>query len=212
MRRIALALVVVLALVLPGLAVESRSGLEYGNSEPYNKNVDIIGGRLPLTPGGGASNSAIFCGQLANAGTIYLGPANVADATGENGEGANAQASAGGTVCNALDSATEATADAPLYTNLRVRVTGMYCKAVADAGTTGSGTNGAVFTLRSAAADTAPVLTCTVPTTGIECQATPATANIPVIAAGATMAVKAVSTEDLSAMDGWCRVFYSVNQ
>lgn len=206
--RACVALLALLVAASPIVAGTTRHNLSYSNNEEINKALDQIDRRLPFT--GQPAHNVIFCGQLANAGTIYLGPANVGDATGEAGEGASPAAAAGGAACNALDSATEATADAPAYTNLPMRITGMYCKAVADAGTTGSGTNGVVFTLRSAAADLAPTLTCTVPTASIECIATPTTSTA-VVGAGATLAVKAVSTEDLSTMDGWCRVFYSVN-
>lgn len=190
-------------------SVTPRFKLRYTNQENLNRALDTIDRQLPWV--GQPQASAILCGQLGNSTTIYLGPANVGDATGENGEGANAQASAGGSVCNALDSATEATADAPFYTNLPVTVTGFYCKAVTDSGATGSGSNGLTFTLRSDAADTAPVASCTVPTGAVECKWTPTSTPLPVIAAGSTVAIKTVDTEDLSANDGWCRVFYSVN-
>lgn len=186
-----------------------RHGLNYTNNDNQNSNLDKIDKRMPFV--GVPQHSVVLCGQLGNNGTVFLGPANVADATGENGEGSNAQASAGGAVCNGLGSATEATADAPMYTNLRATITAMYCKAVTDSGATGSGANGVVFTLRSDAANTVPVASCTVPTGAVECIWTPTTAALPVISAASTIAVKAVSTEDVSANDGWCRVFYSVN-
>lgn len=192
----------------PALAGTPRHNFSYTNSESQNSTLDKLDERTPFT--GQPVTSLVFCGQLANNGTIFFGAANVADATGEDGEEGNTQASAGGAVCNALDNATEATADVVAYTDLSMKVTGMYCKAVTDSGATGSGSNGVAFTLRSAVANTTPVLTCTVPTGSIECRATPTT-SVPTIAAAATVAVRAVDTENLSANDGWCRVYYSVN-
>ena len=190
-----------------------RHGFDYPGDEAGNRTMNKLDDRVP---GAITQGSFIACGQLANNGTIFLGPSEVQDGSGA-GEGLGSATDAGSTICNALDNATETSIDAAIFTNNAIRVTGMYCRAVADGGTTGSGSNGVVFTLRADAADLTPSVTCTVATTGIDCYASGqrSTAGVvydrlPQIAAGGLVAVKAVSTEDLSAMDGWCRVFYTL--
>jgi hypothetical protein len=140
-------------------------------------------------------SNAIFCGQLVNNSTIYAGPCS----TDPGGE----VCTIGGTACDALDDATEGTADAPLYTDLPLLVYGMRCKV------SSAGSNGVAITLRSAAADTSPALTCTVPTGSVDCQDSVGLSNPVNIAAGATMALESVTTEDLSAEDVRCVVAYS---
>lgn len=136
----------------------------------------------------------ILCGQQADNGTIYMGPG-----LGEL-DGTQTVLTIGGTACNALDNATEATADAPIgFANNAFKVYGMLCEV------SSSGSNGVTITGRSAAADLSPSMSCTVATTETSCVdvlATPAT-----VAAGATIAIKVVNTEDLSAQDAWCRWF-----
>lgn len=187
-----------------------RHGLGYTDHETMNADLDRIDQRLNLTPTGMPATDLIFCGALGSSAPTFLGPASGGDKTGELGEGG--QASAGGANCNAAGSSTEATADEPLYTQFSARVLGMYCKAVTDTGGTGSGTLGVTFTLRSAAANTSPVMTCTVPTGQIECAARASSlATAPIIAPGALADVQAaVGAENLSANDGWCKVFVSV--
>ncbi len=147
----------------------------------------------------GLAQDVILCGQQANAGTIYMGPASGFAAAGLYSAGLTANDlsyAIGGTGCDALDNATEATADAPLYANNAFRVLGMFCEV------SSSGANGVALTLRSAAADLSPTATCTVATGATTCAvalATPAT-----VAAGATFALKVVNTEDLSLQDAWC--------
>lgn len=196
-----------------------RHGLDYPGTEAGNRSMNKIDQRLP---GAVTQGSFIACGQLPDnsggaAGTIFLGPSEVGDGTGA-GEGLGSATDAGGTICNALDNATETSVDATIFTNTPIRVTGMYCRAVADAGTTGSGTAGVTFTLRAGAADLTPSVTCTVPTAGIDCYASGQRSStgvvyptLPQIPAAGLVTVKAVvGVENLSAMDGWCRVFYTM--
>lgn len=135
-----------------------------------------------------------FCGQNDENGTIYLGPNTVAFG-GDGSDGSLAS-----TACDALDSATEATADAPILANTAFQVKGFWCKTAATLGTGESIT----FTLRSAAANTVPALSCTIS----ESQTTCATASgtTTAIAAGATVAIKAVEVGDNADDDSWCRV------
>lgn len=188
-------------------ATTTRHGLNYTSQETTNQVIDRLDRLVPPTKSGHPVGSAVFCGQLGNNTTTYLGPSFADGSSG--GEGfAN---DAGGAICNGLDSTTEATADAPLFTNFGVYVTGMYCRAVADAGTTGSGSNGTTFNLRIAAAAVSPDLSCTVPTTGLDCYAAYDTdAQLPFIGPGVTADIRQIDTEDLSAMDGWCRVFFAL--
>ena len=134
----------------------------------------------------------IMCGQQANTGTIYMGPG-----LGEL-DGTQTVYTIGGTACDALDNATEATADAPVgFANNAFYVYGMLCEV------SSSGTNGVTISGRTAAGALSPAMSCTIPTGETSCVdvlATPAT-----VAAGATVAIQVVNTEDLSLQDAWCR-------
>lgn len=135
-----------------------------------------------------------FCGQQVVTGTVYFGPVT-AFLTGDY----SAAYVMGDAQCNALDNTTEATADAPIgYANTSFKVLGMMCEA------SNSGSNGVTFTMRSAAADLTPSMTCTVATGDTSC--TSVASSTTDVAAGATVAIKVVNTEDLSAQDGWCKV------
>ena len=135
----------------------------------------------------------ILCGDLASTGTLYMGPAT------DSWEYGGDDYSIAGTACTALDNATEATADAPIMANVAFKVMGMYCKV------SGSGSNGVALALRSAAAATTPAIGCTIPTGETDCYV--AVSSTTDIAAGATIAVSSITTEDLSAQDAWCKVF-----
>lgn len=139
----------------------------------------------------------IFCGDNANDGTIYGGP-NTTLLGGDY----SASSALNSAACQALDSATEATADAALFANTAFKVDGMFCKVDS------SGSNGVTFTLRSAEADTTPAISCTIATSETTCTST--TGSTTDIAAGATVAVKSVTTEDLSTNDFWCKVFITL--
>lgn len=150
----------------------------------------------------GFAQEVYFCGQLVDGAsspaTTYLGPGLL----GLNGTPTDYVM--GGTACDALDSTTEATADAPLST-LALKVVGARCKQSAASGASKTTT----YTMRTAAADVvttdggATTATCSIAgASATECvMAVGTTTNI---AAGATMAFKAVTDADLSAQDGQC--------
>lgn len=140
------------------------------------------------------TSEMILCGDLAASAASYCGPAlGWFDGTGTD-------SSIASTACDALDSTTEATADAPIgFANSTFKVYGMLCEV------SGSGSNGVVIAARSAEADLSPSLSCTIATSETSCVdvlASPAT-----VTAGATIAIAATSTEDLSAQDVWCKWF-----
>ena len=87
---------------------------------------------------------------------------------------------------------------------LALKAHGMRC--ISDA-TQGAGES-VVFTLRSAAADTTPVISCTIAEAATECRSNVATTTN--IAAGATLAVKVVPTGDNAAGNVWCSVLMSM--
>ena len=148
-----------------------------------------------------AMDKIILCGQLVNNSTVYVGPATTVYLAA-----ASAEAAIGGTTCDGLDSTTEATADAPIATNFPAfKVHGMYCRISSDP------TADVVITARSAAADMTPSLTCTIAGTGTATHCRALTATTTDIAAGATIAVKAVTLEDLSAQDIWCELYFSLS-
>ena len=138
----------------------------------------------------------IACGQADENGTIYYGPATAVF----GGDGSTSYAISS-VACDALDNATEATADAPIFTNVAFKITGLYCK---QSGTLGAG-EAVTFTVRSAAADTTPVISCTVSEGETDCRSL--TGSTTDIAAGATLAVKAVQVSDNTDDDHWCKVY-----
>lgn len=140
-------------------------------------------------------DTVILCGQADENGTIYYGPATAV--FGGDGSASYAMSSTG---CDALDNATEGTADAPIMTNVAFKVTSLYCK---QSGTLGSG-EAVTFTVRSAAADTTPVISCVIGEGETDCRSL--TASTTDIAAGATIAIKAVQASDNSDDDHWCKV------
>lgn len=141
------------------------------------------------------TDSVILCGENDENGTIYFGPST--GAFGGNG----ADLSQGGAACDALDDATEATADAPILAASAFKVTGFYCTTDATLGAAET----IVFTLRSAAAGTTPAITCTIGEAASQCSTT--TGSTTDIAAGATIAMQAVEASDNADGDeSWCRV------
>ena len=147
----------------------------------------------------GFVQDVLFCGQLPNNTTNYMSPVSgyAGGALYADGTVANDLSYAiGGTGCDAEDNATEATADEVLYANNAAKVLGMYCAV------SGSGSNGVTINLRDDTADLTPDVTVTIPTT--ETTAATATSTTTDIAAGSAVAIKAVTTEDLSAQDAWC--------
>lgn len=207
MKTLLLALLA-LATVAGAQTRTPRHSFDYTGDETANRNLNKLDQKIPLGPYTGIVQSFVYCGQLANNGTIYLGPVSLDG----SGAGEGIAADAGGTACDALDSGTEGTASGDLSSVLNYAVIGMYCRAVADGGTTGSGSNGVTFALRVNDAAPTNALTCTVATSATECFArysTDATATI--ITAGTDSSIQAVDTENLSANDGWCRVFVTPN-
>lgn len=142
------------------------------------------------------SDSFIACGQNDENGTIYLGPA-LAPFLGD-GSTSYALGTAG---CDGLDNATEGTADAPLTNYGAFKIVGMWC---ATDGTMGAGES-IVFTARSAEGNLTPSITCTIGTGAQYCRSVGATTTD--VAAGATVAVKAVQTSDNADDNSWCRVY-----
>ena len=186
------------------LLIDGDAGVTIGsaNTDSVTLTTDGAGDAEAVLPENsvGADESAVMadsfvaCGQQANTGTIYGGPA----LSSLNGDGA--EDGIAGAVCDALDNADEGTADLPLgFANTAFKVSGMLCEV------SSSGANGVVLALRSALAAITPAVTCTVATGATTCS--PAVGSTTDVAAGATVAVSAVNTEDLSLQDFWCRVF-----
>jgi hypothetical protein len=183
---------------------------DFKNGLQLNGSTTITGGagaqdsavNLPANSIGGAELSGIglrviYCGQADENGTIYLAPA-LAPLGGDT----TASYAISSVACDALDNATEATADAPLLASTALKARGMYCKT---SGTLGAGET-LVFTLRSAAADTTPVLSCALAAGDTECRTLAGTTTN--IAGGATTAVKAVQVSNNTDDDVWCMVDY----
>jgi len=147
----------------------------------------------------GFTQNILLCGQQENNSTNYGSPVTGFGAGALYDLGAAADSwQIGGDGCNAEDSTTEATADEVVSVNNAMKVLGMYCEV------SGSGSNGVTLNVRSAAANLTPDVTITI-ATGNTTGATVAVSTTD-IAAGATMAVRSVNTEDLSAQDWWCLV------
>lgn len=129
-----------------------------------------------------------ICGEATtiNNNTIYYGPSTTLTANTLNGQACD---------INATGNATEATADAPIYTNQAFKVTGMTCRNEGDANADIS------FTLRTAAGATSPSVTCTIADGERDCVADVQTSTN--IAAGATVAIAAASTGDIADGNGF---------
>lgn len=178
-------------------AATPRRGFQYGDHEVSNSNLDKLDATSPKAPNVGLQ--VRLCGQNVNASTVYLGP----DLAGFWGRALTSLQGAAG--CDALESTTEATADAPLNASYPAfYVTGFRCSDSSDAAAD------VVFTLRSAAADTSPVVSCTIAGTGTGQDCFAVISNPPLVASGATIAVKVVGTEDLSAQDASCDITIQV--
>lgn len=145
-----------------------------------------------------------FCGNGSNAATAwYDGPVLIDDI---NNAGTAVSTSIGSAFCDANDSATEATADRPFDAYTTIKVVGMACVTQA-----GGAADTNTFQLRSATADVAGV-TCAVTNDGSLPKTCSVVLTAPVtITAGATLAVKNTQsgTDDMSAKDMGCRVYYS---
>lgn len=189
MRRTLAALSLLTLLSSVYAATTPRHGLNYTTQEGLNTTIDRLDAKVPLTSAGRAQFGLFFCGNAPNNTTQYFG---VPDATNIAGYG--------GTACDAEDNTTEATADDVIWAG-PLKVTGMCCQI------SSSGSNGVAITLRSAAADLSPTLTMTIPTGATYgCVYPTADTALPTVAAGATMAVKIVSTENIATADTGCVV------
>lgn len=147
----------------------------------------------------GMMMQAVFCGQLGNNTTVYTSPItgySAAPFYSGSLTSADLDYAIGGTGCDAQDDTTEANADEVMFANVAAKILGMYCKV------SSAGSNGVVLHARTAAGATTPDVTCTVATAQTDCAT--ATTTTTDIAAGATVAVSAITTEDLSAQDFWC--------
>ncbi len=152
----------------------------------------------------GLYKELIICGENAENGTVFFGPATAP--FGGDGSVSYAITSAG---CDALDNVTEATADAPISA-LATKIHGMYCTtdAVLGAGET------IVFTLRTAVGNAvttdgaATTLTCTMAVGETACRVnTGTTTNI---AANATVAMSVVETSNnVDGDESWCSLLVS---
>jgi hypothetical protein len=168
-----------------------RHSLDFPGDEAGNRTMRKIDSVLPKAR---IHRKLITCGDGASSATHYQGPHIAAF------RGLAPDLSIDGTVCDALDSGTEATADLPLPDGTPgFFVLGATCCVDADPAAD------VVFTLRSAAADLSPTMTCTVGLTGTDqcCHIRPG-GSAPFVAAGATVANKVVTGEDLSTTGVGC--------
>lgn len=136
-----------------------------------------------------------ICGEATtiNNNTIYYGPGITLTANTFTGQNCD---------IDATGNATEATADAPIYTNQAVNVLGMTCRNEADANANIS------YTLRTAAGATTPSVTCTIADGERDCVADVQTTTA--IAAGATVAIAGASTSNVADNNGFiCTVYVS---
>jgi len=137
-----------------------------------------------------------FCATGANgATTSYMGPVLLDDT--------EADLAFGGAGCDALDSTTEATADAPWHAAWDYKVIGMSC-VVDDGGTDDTYT----FQMRDDTADVTGV-TCSVTLDGSGFNTCTVVLDAPVaVAAGSAIAVSSAGTDDdCSACDQECKAF-----
>ena len=184
-----------------GLAAADALSLIAGGVEGIR--ITESGGAIELDLNGtpqfqGPIIEAIFCGDLGN-GTVYTSPVSGYPAAifyASTTAAADLSYALAGDGCAAQDNATEATADEIMFANNALEVLGFYCTV------TGSGSNGVTLSMRSAEAALTPAVSVTIATTDTTEAANTVTTTD--IAAGATVAVAAVSTEDLGAQDFWC--------
>ena len=129
-----------------------------------------------------------ICGEATtiNNNTVFYGPSIVLLPNAGNGQTCD---------INAVGNVTEATADAPIYTNQAVQILGMTCRNEADANADIS------FTLRTAAGATVPSVTCSIADGERDCVADIQTTTA--IAAAATVAIAGASTGDIADANGF---------
>lgn len=147
---------------------------------------------LPADEAFPGRGSFTICGDavtIASATPIYYGPSAVVVA----GYGRTCDITQAG-------NATEATADAPAFFAKAFHVRGMTC-LLNDPGATGTPI---AFTLRSAAADLTPSVTCSIADNETDCVAAQQTTTA--VASGATVAVRAVGSGDVGTAQFHCTV------
>lgn len=146
--------------------------------------------------------SAIFCGQADESGTIYLGKEGGDDVLLNAGTAGTDLSIAGG-ACDVLDHATDASINAPFFTDVAVKSLGGVC--------TTNGTIGAedtlAFTIQADDADTSPAQTCTVGTAEKSCSIT-AISTTDIVANG-KVSVEAVMTGNNADDDLWCLLTFA---
>jgi hypothetical protein len=170
------------------------------------KLFDCVGGRwFEIGGPDGFYVEATFCGDLGSSATLYMSPID-GYGGGNFYKGAltanDLDYALSGTGCAAEDNSTEATADEVMFPSNDAYAVGMYCTVDS------SGSNGVTFALRDDAAATSPSLAVTIATattSGVSARKLAAK-----IAAGSAVAVSSVTTENLSANDGWCKVRFQV--
>lgn len=144
----------------------------------------------------GFVTDVLMCGDNANNGTIYMSPVTGFASGQFYVDAATLLYNIAGTGCDVQDDGTEGTADEIMFVDNAFKVLGMQCTV------SGSGGNGVVLNLRSATANLTPDITIPIPTgetTGVT-----NTATTTDVAANATFALRAITTEDLSGTAVWC--------
>jgi hypothetical protein len=185
------------SVVLEGLTADGSEGTITPQDFAADRAITLLDAAGAINVG--VNTDIVLCGDLPNNTTNYTSPVS-GFPSGEMyvNSVSNLSFALAGSGCAAEDETTEATADDVLFANNAVKILGMYCAV------SGSGSNGVVLNLRSAAASLTPDITVTIPT-GSTTGATSAITTTD-IAAGATFALRSISTEDLSSQDVWCMV------
>jgi hypothetical protein len=171
--------------------IESGGALKIGGTAltPTAAQLNVVDDAPIQNPG---RDFFTICGDATtvNNNTVYYGPDITLLANTANGQTCD---------INAAGNVTEATADAPIYTNKAVQVLGMTCRNEGDANANIS------FTLRTAAGATVPSVTCTIADGERDCVADVQTTTA--IAAGATVAVAVASSGNIGDGNGFvCKI------
>lgn len=183
----------VLALLLGVSWAVAQTPSQYRTNQRY---IFTSGIELPAGGGselGGGTLRVAYCGELAEAGTIYFGAPDLTVS-----EPALASAA-----CDALENATEGTADVVLSAGLTLAP--RYMRCITD-GTLGAAETLA-FQLRAATATVAGV-TCSLGEAQTVCEVFTPTA--PALAVGAATAVRAIEASDNADDNAKCIVLYHV--
>lgn len=173
--------------------------LAWGQSRHRTNQRYIFENGIELGTGGGGSQigggslRVAYCGELAENGTTYMGPAELT----------TVEPALAGTACDALDNTTEATADVVLTAGRTLYP--RYMRCITD-GTLGAGETLA-FQLRD---DTTNVtgVTCSLVEAGTICEVY--TPEAPGMAAGSASAVRAIEASNNADDNGKCVVVFQV--